>query len=112
MVARSPSAPPQRVCPHCATLAYTDEARCPWCGRSYRRRVLPWVALMLLVTAVVVLGGVAAMIVAAGEELDQRLDSQVQTVQDDFDRDVRRLQRDIRRELDRRIPVSPTPAAP
>jgi hypothetical protein len=112
MVARSPGAPPQRVCPHCSTLAYTEEAHCPWCGRSYRRRVLPWVAVMLLVTAAVVLGGVAAMLLAAGQELDQQLDSQVQTVEEGFDRDVRRLQRDIRRELDRRLPAAPAPAAP
>src|SRR4051812_16506988 len=47
----SPGAPPQRVCPHCATLAYSAESHCPFCGRSYKRRVLPAVAAMLLVTA-------------------------------------------------------------
>jgi hypothetical protein len=105
----SPGAPPQRVCPHCATLAYSAEPRCPFCGRSYKRRILPAVAAMLLVTAAVVLGGVALMFVAAGDELDRRIDRQVERVQGDFSDDVDRLDRRIRRELDRRLPAMPTP---
>jgi hypothetical protein len=105
----SPGAPPQRVCPHCATLAYSAEPRCPFCGRSYKRRIVAAVAAMLLVTAAVVLGGVALMLVAFGDELDRRIDSQVESVQDDFGSDVDRLERRIRNELDRRLPVSPTP---
>jgi hypothetical protein len=105
----SPGAPPQRVCPHCATLAYSAESRCPFCGRSYKRRILPGVAALLLVTAAVVLGGVFLMFVAAGNEVDDRIDGQVDRVQDDFSRDVDRLERRIRRELDRRIPITPTP---
>ena len=105
----SPGAPPQRVCPHCATLAYSAEPRCPFCGRSYQRRIVGAVAAMLLVTAVVVLGGVALMFVAAGNELDRRIDRQVDRVQDDFGTDVDRLDRRIRRELDRRLPATPTP---
>jgi hypothetical protein len=105
----SHGAPPQRVCPHCATLAYSAERRCPFCGRSYKRRVLPAVAAMLLVTAAVVLGGVALMLVAFGHELDRRIDRQVEGVQDDFGNDVDRLERRIRRELDRRLPATPTP---
>jgi hypothetical protein len=109
MARPSPGAPPQRVCPHCATLAYSAEPRCPFCGRSYRRRVLPAVAAMLFVTAAVVLGGVALMFVAAGDELDRRIDRQVERVQDDFSSDVDRLDRRIRRELDERLPATPTP---
>jgi hypothetical protein len=106
----SPGAPPQRVCPHCATLAYSAEPRCPFCGRSYRRRIVLPVAAMLLVTAAVVLGGVALMFVAAGDELDRRIDRQVEGVQDDFSSDVDRLERRIRRQLDERLPATPTPA--
>ena len=109
MARPSPGAPPQRVCPHCATLAYSAEPRCPFCGRSYRRRILPAVAAILLVTAAVVLGGVAMMLVAAGNEFDSRVDRQVENVQDDFGTDVDRLERRIRRELDRRLPIAPTP---
>lgn len=105
----SPGAPPQRVCPHCATVAYSAESHCPFCGRSYKRRVLAGVAALLLVTAAVVLGGVFAMFVAAGNEFDHRVDDQVDRVQDDFSQDVDRMERRIRRELDRRIPITPTP---
>ena len=63
----SPGAPPQRVCPHCATLAYSAESHCPFCGRAYKRRIVLPVAALLLVTAAVVLGGVALMFVAGTE---------------------------------------------
>jgi len=102
------SATPQRVCPHCATVAYTGAGRCPYCRRSYRRRILPAVATMLLVTAVLVLGGVYYLLTEFGDQLDSELDRQVRTVQDDLDRDVDGLERTIRRELERRLP----PAAP
>ncbi len=95
---------PQRVCPHCATLAYTTERRCPYCRRSYRRHPLMAVAVMLLITAAAVLGGVYAMLGVFGDELDSELDRQVRTVQGDFERDVAGLERSIRRELDRRLP--------
>jgi len=106
-MAATPDATPQRVCPHCATLAYSAERRCPYCRRSYRRHPLVGVAAMLLVTAAAVLGGVAYMLTAFGDELDSELNRQVRTVQDDFGGDVRGLRRDIRRELDRRLPAVP-----
>ena len=61
---------------------------------------------MLLVTAAATLGGVAYMLTVFGDELDSELERQVQTVQDDFGRDVSRLRRDIRGELDRRFPAT------
>ena len=109
MAAPTTPATPQRVCPHCATLAYTADRRCPYCRRSYRRHPLVGVALMLLVTAAAVLGGVLYMLMAFGDELESELDRQVTTVQDDFSRDVRGLQRDIEAELDRRLPAAPSP---
>lgn len=45
-----------------------------------------------------------------GEEFDSKLDREVGKVQRDFDGSVRDLQRDIRRDLDQRLPsVTPTP---
>jgi hypothetical protein len=99
---------PQRACPHCARISRASGGRCPYCGRPFRRRVLPAVAAMLAVTAAVVLGGVWVMLTQFGDELDSELDRQVETVQGDLDRDLRGIQRDIRRELDRRLP---SPAA-
>ena len=76
-------------------------------------RILLGVAAMLLVTAVVVLGGVYYMLTAFGDELDAQLESEVDTVQRDFDRDVRRLQRDIESTLDERLPpLTEAPTAP
>lgn len=65
---------------------------------------------MLLVTAAVVLGGVYYLLIEFGKELDSGLDRQVRTVQEGFDDDLRGLQRDLREELDRRLPpTAPTP---
>ena len=107
----SHGAPPQRVCPHCATIAYSAERNCPFCGRSYRRR------------------GVAGrrraavrhrrwsprrrrslMLVAAGQEFDRRTNRQVDSVQGQFGQDVDRLERRIQREAStERLPITPTP---
>jgi hypothetical protein len=67
-------------------------------------RVLAGVAVMLIVFSAVILGGVYYMLTQFGDELDSELDTQVQTVQRDFDGDVRRLERHIERELDARLP--------
>ena len=72
-------------------------------------RILAGVAVMLVLFAVVILGGVYYMLTQFGDELDSELDSQVRTVQRDFDGDVRRLQRSIERELDDRLPPVVTP---
>ncbi len=72
--------------------------------------ILAGVAVMLVLFAIVILGGVYYMLTQFGDELDSELDSQVRTVQRDFDGDVRRLQRDIERQLDDRLPaVTPAP---
>jgi hypothetical protein len=73
-------------------------------------RILAGVAVMLVLFAVVILGGVYYMLTEFGDELDSELDSQVRTVQRDFDGDVRRLQRNIESELDDRLPPVVTPA--
>jgi hypothetical protein len=101
---------PQRVCPHCARLSWETGPRCPYCGRSFSRRVLPALALLLVVFAAGILGGVYVMLVGFGDELDSRLNTQVERVQRDIDGQFDGVQRDVRDELDRRLPApSATP---
>ncbi len=100
---------PQRVCPHCSTLAATAEAHCPWCGRAYRRRTLPGVAALLAIAVLVALAGVGAMLLAFADTLDRQLDDAVTTVQRDLDRDVRGIERTLTDALDERLPAVPAP---
>jgi len=97
---------PTRVCPRCSTLTATTAARCPHCQSSYRRR-RPWAGwiALALVNAALVLGGVAAMLSAFGDELEATLDDQVEEVEDDFGRRLTRVQRAIERQLDERLPA-------
>jgi predicted PurR-regulated permease PerM len=76
-------------------------------GRPRTGRILAGVAVMLVLFAAVILGGVYYMLTQFGDELDSELDSQVRTVQRDFDRDVRDLERNFERELDERLPPVP-----
>jgi sensor domain CHASE-containing protein len=62
------------------------------------------VAAMLTVFALVVLGGVYAMLVAFGTEMEDQLDREVQRVERELDRNFDGIQRDVREELDRRLP--------
>ena len=98
----------QRVCPHCARISYEDGRRCPYCGRGFRRSVLPAMAAMLTVFAVVVLGSFYLMLVAAGNELDRQLDREVERVERELERNFDGIQRDVREELDRRLPATPS----
>jgi hypothetical protein len=100
--------PVQRVCPHCARISFESGTRCPYCGGSFRRRGLLGFAFLLTVFAIVILGGVALMLVAAGNELDRRINREVDRVHREFQTDFDGIQRDVREELDRRLP-SPTP---
>ena len=59
---------------------------------------------MLTVWAVVVLGGVALMFVVAGREVDEQLDREVERVERELERNFDGIQRDVREELDRRLP--------
>jgi hypothetical protein len=96
--------PVQRVCPYCARISYDSGRRCPYCGRSFRRSLLLPVATMLTVFALVVLGGVYAMLVAFGTEMEDQLDREVHRVERELDRNFDGIQRDVREELDRRLP--------
>jgi hypothetical protein len=99
----------QRVCPHCARISYATGRRCPYCGRGFRRSILPAMAAMLVVFAVVILGGFYLMLVSAGDELDRRLDREVDRVEREFDRNLEEIETDIREELDRRLPATGAP---
>ena len=100
----------QRVCPDCSTIATTAEARCPHCRSRYRRRSpLPAILVALLLATAATLGGTALMLQSFGDSVDRELEEQVDVVQRDFDRDVRRLERKIEDELDRRLPAPTTP---
>ena len=93
------------MCPHCARISYDGGRRCPYCGRGFRRSGLLPIAAMLTVFALVVLGGMYAMLVAFGTELDDQLDREVQRVERELDRNFDGIQDDVREELDRRGPA-------
>jgi hypothetical protein len=97
----------QRVCPSCSIVAYTAEHRCPWCGAGYVRRLWPPLLAAALLQAAIVLGGVALILAAAGEELDRRLDVRVRAVERDIDATLAGVERAVREELDRRLPPAP-----
>lgn len=101
---QAPGEAVQKVCPRCSTLAYTGDRHCPWCGGSYRRRVWPGLFALLVVQTVLVLGGVAAMFLVAGREVDQKLDDEISRVEQDLDRSFDTVERSVRQELDRRLP--------
>lgn len=103
-VTRPPTGTPaQRVCPHCGRIAHTDDRRCPFCGRGYRRHLLPSIALLLVVFAIGILGGMAAMFVAVGNRVEDEVDSRVTTVQRSLERSVRRAGDDLGDQLDERL---------
>ena len=97
------AAPAQRVCPHCARIAHTDARRCPFCGHAYRRRTLLAVAVLLTVFALGILGGMALMLAAVGERVEDEIDTQVRTVQRDVERSIERVGDDLTQQLDDRL---------
>jgi hypothetical protein len=103
--------PVQRVCPHCARISYESGARCPYCGRSFKRSSgLAAMAFLLFLFALVVLGGMAVMLVAAGNEADKKLDREVNRVERNLNDQFDQIEENVRQELNRRLPEpSPTP---
>ena len=67
------------------------------------------IALLLTVFAVIVLGGMYAMFVVAGREVDEQLEREVRRVERQLERNFDGIQSDVREELDRRLP-EPTPS--
>jgi RNA polymerase subunit RPABC4/transcription elongation factor Spt4 len=104
---QAPGEAVQKVCPRCSTLAYTGDRHCPWCGGSYRRRIWPALAALLLVQTAVVLAGMAFMFAVVGDQVDSELDRQVDRVERDLDRSFQEIQRSVGEELDRRLPPVP-----
>ena len=98
------------MCPRCARISFESGPRCPYCGSSFRRGGLLGFAALLAVFAVIVLGGTALMLVAAGNEFYRRINEQVDRVHREFQGDFDDIQREVRNELDRRLPTpTPTP---
>jgi hypothetical protein len=101
--------PVQRVCPHCARISFESGARCPYCGSSFKRSTgLVGIAFLLFLFALVVLGGMFLMLVAAGNEADKKLDREVDRVERNLNDQFDQIQDNVREELDRRLP-EPTP---
>jgi hypothetical protein len=103
--------PVQRVCPHCARISFESGSRCPYCGHSFKRGSgLVAMAFLLFLFAVVVLGGMFLMLVAAGNEADRKLDREVSRVERNLNDQFDQIQGNVREELDKRLPeATPTP---
>jgi hypothetical protein len=106
---QAPGESVQKLCPSCSTLSYTGDRRCPWCGAGYRRRLWPGLAALLLVQALLILGGVAVMAEVASEVAQDRFERRVDRVERDLDASFDEVQRSVREELDRRLPEEPAP---
>jgi sensor domain CHASE-containing protein len=61
-------------------------------------------AFLLFLFAVVVLGGMFLMLVAAGNEADSKLDREVNRVERNLEQQFDDIQGSVREELDRRLP--------
>jgi len=101
---QAPGEAVQKLCPRCSSLAYTGDRHHPWCGGSYRRRPWPALAVAVLVQSAILLGGLAYLGSVAGDELDTRLDREVDRVERNLDRSFDDVQLSVREELDRRLP--------
>jgi hypothetical protein len=101
---QAPGEAVQKLCPRCSSLAYTGDRHCSWCGGSYRRRLWPALAVAVLVQSAILLGGLAYLGSVAGDELDTRLDREVDRVERNLDRSFDDVRLSVREELDRRLP--------
>jgi hypothetical protein len=104
---QAPGEAVQRLCPRCSTLAYTSDRRCPWCRSSYKRRIVPALAALLLLQTALILGGMAYLAVVAGDEVDTRIDREVTRFERDLDTSFDQVRREVRQELDARLPPAP-----
>ena len=75
-------------------------------------RLLTGVAVLLLIQAAVILGGVYLMLNEFGDILEQELDDQVARVTRDFEQDLDRVVADVRRDLERELDERLVPAQP
>ncbi len=103
------AAVPQRLCPHCASVATTAGRECPWCGRSYRRRTVAAVAALLAVQTLLVAAVLIAALAATGSAVRTEVEDETAVIRRDIDRQVEDISTDVRRqlreELDRRLPA-------
>jgi len=103
-----PDPVPQRLCPHCASVAVTQDERCPWCGHGYRRRIISAVAALLLAQTAIVLGVVLYALSGTGETVQTQVDDGIVRIEREIDRQVddidATVRQELRDELDRRLP--------
>ncbi|HEX6025801.1 MAG TPA: hypothetical protein VFZ00_27670 [Solirubrobacter sp.] len=102
----SAGAPPQRVCPKCARISWATGPQCPYCRARFARPpgVRPW---MLVATAAVVLLGVLAMFLIAGNRFEDRVDD----VNRQVERQLNDIRDDVRKELNEQGgATTPTPS--
>jgi hypothetical protein len=104
-------APPQRVCPKCARISWATGPQCPYCTARFRsgRGVTPW---MLALAVAVVLVGFAAMLVIAGNILENKVDDRIAEINKDFDASLNKFRADVTKELDARLPAGGTGGLP
>jgi hypothetical protein len=103
---------PQRLCPHCASVAVTAAPKCPWCGRRYRRgSILPAIVALALVQTAVILGVVIYALSGTGDAVQDQVDDGIVRIEREIDTQVHDIdttvRRELRRELDRRLPAAP-----
>jgi hypothetical protein len=96
-------APPQRVCPKCARISWATGPQCPYCTARFRsgRGVTPW---MLALAVAVVLLGSAAMLVIAGNILENKVNDRIAEINKDFNTSLNAFRAEVTKELDARIP--------
>src|SRR4051794_9478197 len=104
---QAPGEAVQKLCPRCSTLAYTGDRRCPWCGGSYSRRGVPPIAALLLLQTALLVAGIVYVGVVVGDQVNTRIDREVGRVQTDLAASFDDVRRQVRRELDRRLPPVP-----
>jgi len=68
--------PPTKICPHCGAQAQTIDKRCPNCGKKYKRRIFLKIVLAVFVGGLLLIGGCAALIGGAANEVDKELKKQ------------------------------------
>jgi hypothetical protein len=103
---------PQRLCPHCASVAVTAAPKCPWCGRRYRRSsILPALVALALVQSALIIGVVLYALSGTGDTVQNQVDDGIVRIEREIDRQVddvdSTVRRELRRELDRRLPAAP-----
>src|SRR5262245_10585492 len=75
-----PGAPagPSKICPHCRAMAQTTDKKCPSCGKKYKKRTGLKIFGAILIAGALLIGGCAALIGGAANEVAKDLDAEQQ----------------------------------